>query len=157
MWLASMLQVDDYSKYIRKISSGDYSVNNLIQDFQYNEELVENAMKIAKVIEIAKSDEPKTAKIQEIVDFLGIPIHVIDETIKDMKDLYKCTSEAQELDESSSVYVGTIHSVKGLEYDNVILSGVDGKTFPLSNEENLNLYYVGITRAKNQLFVLKGR
>ena len=58
-------------------------------------------------------------------------------------------------DFESSLYIGTIHSVKGLEYDNVILVGVDNRSFPLTNEENKNLYYVGITRAKDFLYIMK--
>ena len=53
------------------------------------------------------------------------------------------------------IYCGTIHSVKGLEYDNVFLVNVDGKSFRLTNEDNNNLYYVGITRAKRELTVFK--
>ena len=58
-----------------------------------------------------------------------------------------------ESEDDSGVYVGTIHSAKGLEYDNVHLLGVDGKSFKLDNEDNLNLYYVGITRAKTHLHI----
>lgn len=56
---------------------------------------------------------------------------------------------------SSGVYVGTVHSSKGLEYDRVILYGVGGKSWRLTTEDNNNLYYVGITRAKNHLTVWK--
>ena len=55
----------------------------------------------------------------------------------------------------SNIYVGTVHSVKGLEYDNVMLLGVNDKCWKLDNEDNLNLYYVGITRAKKKLFIFK--
>ena len=54
----------------------------------------------------------------------------------------------------SNVYVGTIHSVKGLEFDIVHLIGVNGKSFPVyKNEEQMNVYYVGCTRAKKELVV----
>ena len=57
--------------------------------------------------------------------------------------------------EESKLYVGTIHSSKGLEYDTVYLIGVDDYLFQLGTEEMNNLYYVGITRAKNHLVVFK--
>lgn len=45
--------------------------------------------------------------------------------------------------------VSTIHKAKGLEYDNVIL--VD---FPVFKGEELNVAYVGMTRAKNKLCIV---
>ena len=58
------------------------------------------------------------------------------------------------IESTNSLYIGTIHSAKGLEYDNVIVYNVDSNTFPLNCEDNWNLYYVGVTRAKNNLCVL---
>jgi len=57
--------------------------------------------------------------------------------------------------DDSSVYIGTIHSSKGLEYDHVILLNVNGGSFPLTSEDNLNVFYVGITRAKSDLWVFR--
>lgn len=45
--------------------------------------------------------------------------------------------------------VSTIHQAKGLEYDNVIL--ID---FPCDTIEELNIAYVGATRAKNNLCII---
>lgn len=56
---------------------------------------------------------------------------------------------------SSELYIGTIHSVKGLEYDNVFVMNVESYSFHLDNEEMKNLFYVAITRAKNRLFIYK--
>lgn len=53
----------------------------------------------------------------------------------------------------SAIYLGTIHSVKGLEYDNVIVTGVYDNSFRIKNEEMNNLYYVACTRAKTRLIV----
>jgi superfamily I DNA/RNA helicase len=43
----------------------------------------------------------------------------------------------------------TVHQAKGLEYDNVILCDIF-----VNNEEELNVAYVGMTRAKNELCVI---
>jgi DNA helicase IV len=45
--------------------------------------------------------------------------------------------------------VSTIHQAKGLEYANVILVN-----FPIDNDEERNIAYVGMTRAKNNLCVI---
>ena len=66
-------------------------------------------------------------------------------------DIYKGSTE----EPGSDIYIGTVHSVKGLEFDNVYVFGVNGSTFKLNNEENKNIYYVAITRAKKHLVVFK--
>ena len=67
----------------------------------------------------------------------------------------------------SDFILSTIHSSKGLEYDNVILIDVADGIFPKSDphpvapedikalEEERRLFYVGITRAKKELSIIK--
>lgn len=59
----------------------------------------------------------------------------------------------------------TIHSAKGLEFDNVFLVGMEEGIFPHANalleedgiEEERRLMYVGITRAKKLLFLTNAK
>lgn len=53
----------------------------------------------------------------------------------------------------SNLYIGTIHSVKGLEFKNVWVYNAGSEYFPLNNKENRNLFYVACTRAKDFLVV----
>ena len=78
--------------------------------------------------------------------FSSFALKCDDDIVTYIKDLYEESN-------SSSIYIGTIHSSKGLEYDSVALVGVGGYSFRLTNEANNNLYYVGITRAKHNLTV----
>lgn len=70
-------------------------------------------------------------------------------------EFLKYLKDAVEDIKSSELYVGTIHSVKGLEYDNVFVMNVGSFNFKLHNEDMKNLFYVAITRAKNRLFIYK--
>ena len=72
-----------------------------------------------------------------------------------MADVVKYVDELIAEASESDIYVGTIHSSKGLEYDNVILVNVDGYTFNLKDEDNKYCFYVGITRARNKLKVYR--
>jgi DNA helicase-2/ATP-dependent DNA helicase PcrA len=62
---------------------------------------------------------------------------------------------------SQSVTLMTLHSAKGLEFDTVFLAGMEDGLFPLSRsfddksdlEEERRLCYVGMTRAKNKLYL----
>lgn len=95
-------------------------------------------------------------RCRDIFHVLGLEPIAFDTdatTVKSLCDyLVSCLESAKE----SQIYVGTVHSVKGLEYDNVYLMNVDGDTFPINTEENKNLFYVGITRAKSRLMIYYG-
>ena len=66
-------------------------------------------------------------------------------------------------DENNKVLLMTLHNAKGLEFNNVFLGGMDEGVFPgfgamMSGdeseiEEDRRLCYVGITRAKERLFL----
>lgn len=67
--------------------------------------------------------------------------------------------------DSDNVVLMTIHAAKGLEFNNVFLVGMEENIFPgirsaLSQtelEEERRLAYVGITRAKNRLYLTNAR
>ncbi len=72
-------------------------------------------------------------------------------------------TDADKLDESKeAVTLMTIHAAKGLEFDNVFITGMDEGLFPHKNcieeeggiEEERRLCYVGITRARKKLHLL---
>lgn len=55
------------------------------------------------------------------------------------------------LETKADLIVSTVHGVKGLEFDNVVIVYKDQSDM---TEEKKRLYYVAFTRAKNSLFVL---
>jgi len=63
--------------------------------------------------------------------------------------------------EEDRVSLMTVHSAKGLEFDTVIVSGLEERLFPHSNalgeddrlEEERRLFYVALTRAKKRLIL----
>ncbi len=68
-----------------------------------------------------------------------------------------------DLVDEPKVHVGTIHSTKGLESEKVILcTGVDGQVLknlrtPEGQEEERRVWYVGASRARDHLVLLKGQ
>lgn len=96
-------------------------------------------------------------KYTEICSALGIePLADMelepDETNAYIYDLVISTYKQNYIKESN-LYVGTIHSAQGLEYDHVILTNVGSKEFKIDKDENKFLYYVGVTRAKDRLTI----
>lgn len=63
------------------------------------------------------------------------------------------------------VYLMTLHSAKGLEFDMIILSGLEEGIFPSTHalydsslvEEERRIFYVGITRAREYLLITNSR
>lgn len=87
-------------------------------------------------------------------------------TLKDYFEYISLISVNDSADESLSyVSLMTVHSAKGLEFDNVFLVGMSEKIFPHYRsinspealEEERRLAYVAITRAKHRLFVSDSR
>ena len=73
-------------------------------------------------------------------------------------------SNKENLDEPARIWLSTIHASKGGEGDNVILSMHQGskvkKGISLSvdkQDEEHRVWYVGITRARNNLYKLKAK
>ena len=67
--------------------------------------------------------------------------------------------------EKNAVTLLTLHSSKGLEFPIVFISGCEEDIFPLSNrfnpdasvDEERRLFYVGVTRAKQKVFITHAR
>jgi len=83
-------------------------------------------------------------------------------TLSDYLQNVSLISDIDSLDEeNNNVVVATVHSVKGLEFRGVFIIGLEEKIFPISRaygkdeemEEERRLLYVGITRAKENLFL----
>jgi superfamily I DNA/RNA helicase len=62
-----------------------------------------------------------------------------------------------EIEHRENTFFMTIHSSKGLEFNTVIITGVDDAIIPDRNsyiEEERRLFYVALTRAKERLYVV---
>lgn len=99
--------------------------------------------------------------IFDLIKYLSKDLKTFDEFIEkldNLKELLKNASSSK-----SNISISTIHSAKGLEYDNVfIIDLIDGE-FPQKSvlnsfdekllEEERRLFYVAITRARKRLFL----
>lgn len=159
--IASYLNNDHYTKYRKEsylLGDGENIISwdrFLVLIYEWNE------------VKSLKADILKLKDIYRFSDnldeFLQNESNLIPKVDKDFRTIEEYIEYFKEDEEDQSpqsindnfIYCGTIHSVKGLEYDNVFLVNVDGRSFRLTNEDNNNLYYVGITRAKRELTVFK--
>lgn len=88
-----------------------------------------------------------------------------DHGFDDFMEMVSLNTSMDEKDEHRSVKLMTIHSAKGLEFDNVFIVGLEDDTLPhkLSKnsqreiDEERRLLYVAVTRAKKRLFLSASR
>ncbi|MCM1226384.1 MAG: ATP-dependent helicase [Clostridium sp.] len=154
-WLSNKLSANEYNNYIRycSIDSG-YSTEVGFMEL-YHHSLESYIKIIMQVREVLHREQFVYGKITAISELLNIPQGTIKlESDDDNGVIDYLIQLADSLSKETGIYVGTIHSVKGLEYDCVHLVGVNGKSFPVNkNEEQQNLFYVGCTRAKEKLVI----
>ena len=94
------------------------------------------------------SNENKDAKLDQYLEEVSLIAAI------DMKD-----------DEKNAVTLLTVHSAKGLEFPVVFISGLEEEIFPLANrfsedtsvEEERRLFYVGVTRAEQKVYLSHAR
>ncbi len=85
-------------------------------------------------------------------------------SLEDYLESLALTAPVDELQgRGDSVALMTLHCAKGLEFDTVFIVGMEDPIFPNkrtvdetgSDEEERRLFYVGMTRAKNRLFITR--
>lgn len=153
-YLASYLSSDKYGEYIRISTLVDNpDLSWFLANYGNNSQIKEDVRQINFLKDVANGVGTTEDKITEVSKFFHIKnIKNPDKPcygVEFLKYLLDAVIEVKE----TELYVGTIHSVKGLEYDNVFVMNVGSYSFRLRNEEMKNLFYVAITRAKSRLFV----
>ena len=118
-----------------------------------------------KALENENTVEAET-RIQNLEEFLTVAIEFEDEVAENsLGEFLEGITLSSDIDgmedEENSVTLMTLHSAKGLEFPVVFLVGLEEGIFPgykaigeqSELEEERRLCYVGITRAKNYLFL----
>ena len=163
-WTSSFMKTEDYANYIRWRTiwyqkNGEYpKVSDYVDKYDRIPKIHFYLSAIFEIRKILMNNSLDVfSKILSIYKYLDMNEDDCFEASEDFNNGEILTYILKRFNESeeSNIYVGTVHSVKGLEYDNVMLLGVNDKSWKLNNEDNLNLYYVGITRAKKKLFIFK--
>lgn len=106
------------------------------------------------------------SRIENIYEFIGVASEfenqMIENTLTDFLDSIALIADVDSLEETNeTVTLMTMHNAKGLEYQVIFLCGMEEGLFPSKRsldetsgvEEERRLCYVGITRAKEKLFL----
>lgn len=130
----------------------------------------EYVLKASGLFDMYKADEAEPDRVENLKEFVSaVNLFRKDnpgKTIEDFLRMVALISDADEIDDSNSVTLATIHAVKGLEFPVVFIVALEENIFPSSHaviesddniEEERRLMYVAITRAKERLYVSSAR
>jgi len=103
-------------------------------------------------------------RIENLNELVSVARSFDNEGQKGIAELLESAALFQESDEYDSsqdaLHLMTLHTVKGLEFDTVFITGLEEGIFPHTKansqeemEEERRLCYVGITRARKKLFL----
>lgn len=132
-------------------------------------ELIELVIQKSQLEEYYKGQDEiagtqKTLNLQELVNS-GVFYPLTMQGLLDFLDSIQLDRTAGQEEDGSEdkVTLITLHNTKGLEFDRVIITGMENGVFPREDktfaelEEERRLFYVGITRAKNELYLTSTR
>lgn len=151
-WLQAKLSKQDYEKYsMIKRSTGSDPIETKEYRFGSIESVVSDIDDMSRIV--AAGDIPNLRSHLN----LKFSISVQDESCESVDSvLYAAAYESTRKRTDENVFIGTVHSSKGLEFDSVAVLGPKGPTFKLDCEDNQNLFYTACTRAKDNLIVFYG-
>lgn len=127
-------------------------VERVIQDSHLDEyhkatDEIEGTTKVQNLEELINSAVPYSCTMEGLLEFL------------DSINLDRTLALSEEETADNAVTLITLHNTKGLEYNRVIITGLEEGVFPRMDkqgadlEEERRLFYVGITRARDELYV----
>lgn len=121
-------------------------------------EKVVNIKYLATLSDTSERAEQRLTNVHEVLKVMsrfgsGDLTTFLDEVLSNMSEIGPIEHDD---DKPIPVQLMTIHASKGLEFDLVILTGAEEYTLNRNSmdKEQRRLAYVGVTRAKSQLFVL---
>jgi DNA helicase-2/ATP-dependent DNA helicase PcrA len=114
-----------------------------------------------------EGSEEAVSRIENIRELLTAAeeSHERGESLREFLDHAALISDQDSYDERSPISLMTLHTAKGLEFPVVLIMGLEEGLFPHSRsiaeasqlEEERRLFYVGMTRAENKLYLTSAR
>jgi len=118
----------------------------------------------------AENTAEADARLENLAELIGsikeFEVEVLqngrEPTLQEYLERVALVADADTVQEGQAVLLMTVHTAKGLEFDTVLLTGMEEETFPYrgleseSNdelEEERRLAYVAITRARRRLYI----
>jgi DNA helicase-2/ATP-dependent DNA helicase PcrA len=156
--LFQMKTVDKLKKSIQNLNRMSLAgaIETVVLVLGYRDYIMEYAQKfkadVNELLEIIEEFKKAAEEYKSIITFLAHVEEVAEQLKNNKKDLNK-----------DAIILSTIHGVKGMEFKNVFIINCSEETIPHKNsiennlEEERRLFYVGITRAIDNLWICISR
>ena len=162
----SARQMEGLQNYVDTIQS----IRHLIQTAAPIRDIIEYTLKRTNYIELLEED-PETAddRKQNVEELISKAVEWQDEdpesTLTSFIEELFLKSIHDDIHEKDSLRLMTLHNGKGLEFDVAFIVGMEEELFPHANsidsmeslEEERRLCYVGMTRARDFLYLTSAR
>ena len=141
-WETNFDPEKNLSEFIKKLI-----IDSGLEDLHKPGDNIEGTQRVMNLHELVNAGVPYKCTLEGLIDFL------------DAINLDRLIEEENELSSDEFVTLITLHNTKGLEYNKVIITGLEDGVFPRQDklgadlEEERRLFYVGITRAKDELYI----
>jgi DNA helicase-2/ATP-dependent DNA helicase PcrA len=129
-------------------------------------EIVLKDSKLADYYSKQSDSAQDSSRIDNLYEFLnGVSDFVKTEINSSLQDFLTSVSLLSDIDtyndSADRIVLMTVHSAKGLEFDNVFITGMNEGLFPyihhagesVNTEEERRLFYVAITRTRKRLYI----
>ena len=156
---------------VRALESFYQMVSGFVQGAQElsNAQLLEKVVTATKYVEMLNEEGTEEAlnRVENIRELLTAAEESQErgEELRDFLDHAALVSDQDSYDEQAPITLMTLHTAKGLEFPVVFIMGLEDGLFPHSRsigdgnqlEEERRLFYVGMTRAEEKLFLSSAR
>src|SRR5262245_48040137 len=174
VWDAIEIAVREAKQSMRTIRSLEMFYRMVAEFVRGAEELstsalLERIVNSTKYVEMLQEEgtEESESRIENIRELLTAAeeSHERGERLREFLDNAALVSDQDAFDERSPISLMTLHTAKGLEFPVVFIMGLEDGLFPHSRsimeapqlEEERRLFYVGMTRAENKLYLTSAR
>ncbi|WKZ37271.1 MAG: UvrD-helicase domain-containing protein [Anaerolineales bacterium] len=125
--------------------------DRIVRDINYKEHIVED------------DSEESLDRWENVQELKRLALEYSTRTLDEFLENVALVSDQDTLTDANAPTLLTLHAAKGLEYGAVFIVGLDDGIMPHSRsfdepeqmEEERRLFYVGITRAKDRLYLLR--
>ncbi len=170
----TILDINKIGSFSKRAAGGINSFLDVVTKHIVNKgslkvtEIIENVLNESGYIQELKNENTIEAKtrIENLGEFMSVAMEFENtsetNTLEEFLGNISLSSDLDNLkDEDDTVTLMTLHSAKGLEFPVVFMVGMENNIFPSSKsitedeelEEERRLCYVGITRAKEELYL----
>src|SRR5438552_1410297 len=174
IWAAIEIAIQEARLPMRTIRALE-GFHTMVAEFVQAAEELSNSALLDKVITATKyietlqeeGTEESESRIENIRELLTAAeeSHERGEKLREFLDNAALVSDQDAFDEKSPISLMTLHTAKGLEFPVVFIMGLEDGLFPHSRsigeapqlEEERRLFYVGLTRAENKLYLSSAR